>query len=152
MNRLLPGSIGSFLGFLPPNRLLCFFCTEKDTGVLEHVLFKLQKLFCFLLRFLSQPFTLMSDCLRSLWIHQGNLCCLLVLILLIFNMMFQSDSHVAVSACVEHEGRSKCTCLHVWRVHNTLFLVWKGRYNCMVLCIFIKIADLVWAKCKICLY
>lgn len=36
---------------------------------------------------------------------------LLVLILLIFNMLFHSVSHV--SACVEREGRSKCICLHV---------------------------------------
>lgn len=35
--------------------------------------------------------------------------------------------------------KAECIYLHVRRVHNIPFLGWKGRYNCMVLCIFIKI-------------
>lgn len=145
MNLLLPGSMvccGLFVGvFFPPEQIIMLFLYRKDTGLLGYVLFKPQKLFHFLLRFShSKPsFTLMSDCLRSLWIHQSSLCCLLVLILLIFNMIFHSVSHVPVSACMENEGRSKRICLHVQRVHNIPFLGWKGRYNFMGLCIFIKI-------------
>lgn len=56
-------------------------------------------------------------------------------------MIFRNISHVPVSACVECEGRSKRIC--VSRVYNTLFLAWKGRYYCMVFCMFIKIAALI---------
>lgn len=101
---------------------------------------------------LSHPFTSVSNRLRSLWIHQGNLFCLLVLVLHIFNILFQRTSHVPVSACVKHEGRSKCICWHVQRVHNRPFLVWKGTYNCMHFCVFTKIASSVWKKGRICLY
>lgn len=79
----------------------------------------------------------MSNCLRSLWIHQGSLFCLLVLVLLIFNILFHSASHVPVSACVKHEGRSKCICWHVWRVHNTLFLMWKV-HIIVCICVFLQ--------------
>lgn len=94
----------------------------------------------------------MSNCLRSLWIHQGSLFCLLVLVLHIFNILFHRTSHVPVSACVKHRNRSKCICWHVWRVHNTLFHMWKDTCDCMHLCIFTKIASSVWKKGRICFY
>lgn len=73
----------------------------------------------------------MSNCLRSLWIHQVSLFCLLVLVLHIFNILFHRTSRVLVSAHMEHEGST---------------------YNCMRLCVFTKIASSVWKNGRICLY